>query len=228
MPVPAVSHFVITLNRGETARTLLMNTRWLAWAQRIQAIAQNGLTYTKGPFDRERYHELREIVAEMMGAYTESEPERILDLFAREEGYATPKVDVRGVVFRGNALLLVREREDGGWTLPGGWADTGCSPAEAVVKEIREESGYLTRATKLLAVYDRDRHGHPPLPWYVYKLLFRCELVGGEPAESIETAGAEFFREDAIPPLSLGRVTSAQITRLFEHLRHPEWPTEFD
>jgi ADP-ribose pyrophosphatase YjhB (NUDIX family) len=201
---------------------------WLDWIRRIQAIAQTGLTYTEGPFDRERYHALRAIAAEMLAAQTGMDPLRALGLFAQETGYPTPKVDVRGVVFRDDALLLVRERADGLWTLPGGWADIGDSPGEAVVREIREETGYHTRAVKLLAVWDRDRHGSPPLPWYVYKLVIRCELSGGAAADSLETEAADFFREDAIPPLSLGRVTPAQITRIFEHYRHPEWPTEFD
>lgn len=204
------------------------DTRWLDWARRVQALAQNGLTYTEGPFDRERYAELRRIAAEMMAAYGDADPARVEGLFAADDGYATPKVDVRGVVFREGRILLVRETEDGLWTLPGGWADAGETPAEAVVKEIREESGYLTRADKLLAVYDRDRQGHPPLRWHVYKLLLRCELLGGEPAHSTETDGIGFFAEDELPPLSLGRILPAQIHRAFEHLRNPDWPTEFD
>jgi ADP-ribose pyrophosphatase YjhB (NUDIX family) len=201
---------------------------WLEWTRRIQAIAQAGLTYTEGPFDRERYHALQRIAAEMLAEHTGMDPVRSLGLFAGESGYPTPKVDVRGVVFRDDRLLLVREREDGLWTLPGGWADVGESPREAVEKEIREETGYHTRAVKLLAVWDRDRHGAPPLPWYVYKLAIRCELVGGEAADSIETEAAGFFAEDEIPPLSRGRIMPGQIARIFEHHRHPEWPTEFD
>jgi ADP-ribose pyrophosphatase YjhB (NUDIX family) len=203
-------------------------TTWLDKVRRIQAIAQAGLTYTDGPFDRERYHALQRIAAEMLAEQTGMDPVRALGLFAQESGYPTPKVDVRGAVFRDAKLLLVRERSDGLWTLPGGWADIGESPGEAVVKEIREETGYHTRAVKLLAVWDRDRHGHPPLPWYVYKLFVLCDLTGGQAADSIETEGADFFGEDEIPPLSLGRVTPAQVARLFEHHRHPEWPTEFD
>ena len=206
----------------------MTETRWLHWTRRLQAIAQNGLTYTEGVFDRERYRELRGIAAEMLAAGAGAEPERIEGLLAREQGYATPKVDVRGVVFRDAKVLLVREKEDGLWTLPGGWADVGESPSEAVVKEIREESGYQTRAVKLLAVYDRDRHGHPPLSWYVYKMFIRCELLGGEPTHSMETDGVGFFAEDELPPLSLGRVLPAQIHRAFEHLRNPDWPADFD
>lgn len=206
-----------------------MRSRWLDWARKIQALALNGLTYTEGKFDRQRYEELQRIAAEMLAALGGGEaPGKVLDLLRLQDGYMTPKVDVRGVVFLEGKILLVREREDGGWTLPGGWADVGESPAEAVVKEIREESGYETRAVKLLAVLDRDRHGHPPLTWHAWKLFIRCELVGGAPADSIETEGARFFDEHEIPELSRSRVMPAQIRRLFEHLRDPDLPTDFD
>jgi ADP-ribose pyrophosphatase YjhB (NUDIX family) len=206
----------------------MSDTRWLRWTRRIAAIAQNGLAYTEGVFDRERYQELRRLAAEMMGAYGGAEPARLEGLLAAETGYATPKVDVRGVVFDGDAILLVKEREDGLWTLPGGWADAGESPSEAVAKEIREESGYRVRPVKLLAVHDRERHGAPPLPWSVYKLFLLCERTGGAPAGSIETEDVGFFPEDRVPPLSTGRVTAGQIRRMFEHHRHPGWPTDFD
>lgn len=205
-----------------------MESRWLEWAQRLQAIAQSGLTYTQNPFEIERYEQVREIAVEVLAAHVDLPIERIRDLYAGETGYATPKVDVRGVVFRDDAILLVKERRDGRWTLPGGWADVNDSPAEATVREVYEESGYRTRATKLLACYDRNKHGHPPSTFHIYKLFFQCELLGGAPAPSVETEGATFYRRDEIPPLSLPRVTPAQIERFFEHSYHPEWPTDFD
>ena len=205
-----------------------MNHKWLEWVKKLQAIAQNGLTYTENPFDVERYKSLRAIAAEIMATYSNVEPSYVVDLFTREVGYATPKVDVRGAVFRDDTILLVREREDGCWTLPGGWADVGDSPSEVVVREIYEESGYHTRAIKLLAVYDRDRHGHPPLSHYVYKLFFQCELLSGSPSPSIETDEVAFFSENEIPQLSLGRVVPEQVARVFQHYRHPDWATDFD
>nr|WP_211178386.1 NUDIX hydrolase [Brasilonema octagenarum] len=200
----------------------------MEWTQKLQAIAQNGLTFSENPYDIERYKVLQAIATEIMSTYSNVEHSYILDLFAREVGYATPKVDVRGVVFRDNTILLVKERLDGCWTLPGGWADIGDSPSEAAVREIFEESGYQTRAIKVLAVYDRNRQGHTPHQHYIYKLFFLCELVGGSPSASIETEEVGFFPEDNIPELSLGRVTPAQITRLFQHYRDPDLPTDFD
>ena len=205
-----------------------MIPKWLEWAQKLQALAQTGLNYTENPFEIERYEAVREIAAEIVASHTGTDVKPIQGLFAGEAGYATPKVDVRGIVFRNDAVLLVKELRDGLWTLPGGWADVNDSPGEATVREVYEESGYLTRATKLVACYDRHKHGHPPYAFHIYKLFFQCELVGGTPANSVETEGAAFFRSDEIPPLSLPRVTPTQIARFFEHHRHPEWPTDFD
>jgi ADP-ribose pyrophosphatase YjhB (NUDIX family) len=205
-----------------------MGPKWLEWAQNLQAIAQAGLTYTEGQYDRERYKAVQRIAAEILAGHTDASAERIADLLAQESGYATPKIDVRGVVFQDEAILLVKERADGLWTLPGGWADVNESPRQNVEKEIWEESGYRATAVKLLAVYDRNQHPHPPIPWHTYKLFFLCQLNGGSPTHSLETNGVGFFREDDLPPLSLSRVTPDQIARLFDHARHPDWPTDFD
>ena len=204
-----------------------MDARWADWASRLNAIAQNGLTYARDPFDRERYTKLRSIASDIIAAHTGVESAVVRDFFAREEGYATPKVDVRGVVFREGRLLFVKEPDDGLRSLPGGWADVGESPKEAVVREVFEEAGYTTHAVKLLALYDRNKHPHPPYPHHAYKLFIRCELLSQVPAGSAE-AEAGFFEENALPELSVARVTAEQIARLFEHYRHPDWPTDFD
>jgi ADP-ribose pyrophosphatase YjhB (NUDIX family) len=206
----------------------MTDPQWLQWAKILQATAQDGIAYSKDPFDVERFQRIREVAVEMMAAHTGLTLEQVRDLFAYEKGYATPKVDVRGVVFDQGRILLVRERRDMLWTLPGGWADVGDSPSQAAEREVWEESGYRARATKLLALWDRNKHAHPPHPQHIYKVFFLCELLGGEATESIETAGAGWFAEDDLPPLSLPRVIPEQIARMFEHHRHPEWPTDFD
>jgi ADP-ribose pyrophosphatase YjhB (NUDIX family) len=201
---------------------------WLEWARRIDAIGQTGLTFSEDPYDRERYGMLHAIAAEIVAVGSGEELEKVAGLLGGDSGYATPKVDVRGVVFREGKILLVRERSDGLWTLPGGWADVGDSPADAVVREIREEAGFETRATRLLAVLDRDRQGHPPELNHIYKILFRCEIIGGAPSVSHEITEVGFFAEDEIPELSLIRTIPAQIARVFEHERQPELPADFD
>ncbi len=165
----------------------------------------------------------------MLAAGSGLEQSVIAGLLEKETGYATPKVDVRGVVFREDKLLLVRERSDGKWTLPGGWADVCASPAENVVREVFEESGFSVRATKILAVFDRSKHPHePPFAFHVYKLFVLCTITGGKAATSAETDSVGFFGEDEIPELSLTRVTPAQVSRMFEHHRLPDLPTDFD
>ena len=205
------------------------DSHWLDWTKRLQAIAQNGLTFAQDHYDIERYQAVREIVAEMLATGSGQDISIIRGLLGRDTGYTTPKVDVRGVVFREDKILLVRERSDGKWTLPGGWADVCASPAENVVREIREESGFETKATKLLAVLDRSRHPHEPqFPFHVYKMFFQCALTGGAAKTSSETDGVEFFAEAGLPDLSLTRVTPGPIKRLFEHQRTPNLPTDFD
>ena len=207
-----------------------MNTRWLDWVRELQAIAQTGLAYDKDPYDSERYHRIHDLAAEIAAAYTDADFALIRDLFAQDMGHATPKIDVRGVVFQNDQILLVKETKDGKWTLPGGWVDIGESASEACVRETYEESGFKTNAVKLLAVYDRARHGHPPHLWYIYKLFFRLEPDGApEPLPpNAETEAVGFFSEDALPELSIGRITPEQIKRLFEHYRRPDLPTDFD
>lgn len=206
------------------------NLTILEWARKVQAIAQNGIAFTRDPFDRERYTQLQELVARILATELHVPVSQAQAFWQHDEGYATPKVDVRGAVFRDGRVLLVRERMDGKWTLPGGWVDVNDSPSGAVVREIQEESGYQARALKLAALFDKNnpRHGHPPGIHHIYKLFFLCEIVGGEPAVSIETDGVDFFALDALPELSTGRVTRPEIERLHEHEIHRDLPTDFD
>jgi ADP-ribose pyrophosphatase YjhB (NUDIX family) len=205
-----------------------MDPQWLGWAQQLQALAQTGIAYAGNEFDRQRYEGVRAIAAAMLASGTRGQAHVLEGLLGAESGYATPKLDVRAAVFREERVLLVKERSDGRWTLPGGFADVGDSPSSAAEREVFEESGYEVRAVKLAAVYDRNRHEHTPHLYHLWKLFFICELTGGAPRPSVETEAAEFFASDALPALSLGRVTAAQIGHMFEHHRDRQRPTSFD
>jgi ADP-ribose pyrophosphatase YjhB (NUDIX family) len=165
-----------------------------------------------------------------MAEHASVAPEIVEGLFTAQAGYATPKVDVRGAVFRDGKVLLVKERADPGrWTLPGGWADVNQSPSECVVAEVRDEAGLEVRPIKLAAVYDRARHPHVPAKaFHIYKMFFVCETVGGVPSPGLETEDVAFFDRDKLPSLSVGRVLDYQIERMFVHAEAPELPTEFD
>jgi ADP-ribose pyrophosphatase YjhB (NUDIX family) len=198
-------------------------------ARKLQALAQTGLTFAVNEYDRERYQAVAEIAAQLMEEQSGTPAETFRRLFAQQDGYATPKVDVRGAVLRNGKILLVQESSDGQWTLPGGWADVNDSPTEAVERELVEESGFTAKATKLAAVYDRAKHPHtPPFPFHIYKMFFLCELTGGQPKTSNETLAVDFFAPDALPPLSATRILATQIHRMFEHFKNPQLPTDFE
>lgn len=205
-----------------------MSYQWLEWAKRIQALSQSGLAFSKDVYDIERYEELRMISAEIMAEHTGLEMQKIKDLFLNDTGYQTPKVDVRGVIFQDNKILMVKEKLDDRWSLPGGFCDIGLSAAENIIKEIKEESGYDAVPTKLLAVWDKNKHPHPPEPFHYYKLFIQCEIIGGQPMTGIETSDIQFFSESDIPSLSTNRVVDSQIKTLFEFSRDPTKETLFD
>ncbi|MFC4408813.1 NUDIX hydrolase [Chungangia koreensis] len=205
-----------------------MEHKWLNWAKRIQALSQSGIAFSKDPYDIERYEELRDISAEIIAEHTELEIHKIRELFTNDTGYQTPKVDVRGVVFKDDQVLLVKERSENRWSLPGGFCDIGLSPAENVVKEIKEEAGYDVIPLRLLAVLDKEKHNHPPSPYHYYMIFIQCEIIGGASNAGLETSNVGFFLEDRLPGLSIRRNTKTQIHTLFEFLRNPEKAPLFD
>ena len=205
-----------------------MDNQWMQWAQRIQAIAKTGIAFSKDIYDIERYEELRNISVEIIAKHTDLEIAKIKDLFADAKGYQTPKVDIRGVVFRNGRILMVKEKNDNKWALPGGFCDVGLSPSQNVVKEIKEESGFIVNPIRLLALLDKNKHPHPVDLQHFYKIFILCEIVGGEATAGIETNSIEFFSENDLPELSITRNTASQIHTLFEFLHNPDKETVFD
>jgi ADP-ribose pyrophosphatase YjhB (NUDIX family) len=202
---------------------------WLGWARSIQALAQIGLTYSKNDFDTERYQRLLEIAAEMAASQTDLTKEQILVSFSMQPGYATPKVDVRGAVVREGKILLVQERSDGRWSMPGGWADVGDVPSKAVAREVREESGFKVRVDKVVGLLDANRFLFAPLEFYhAYKMIFLCSITGGEARPSNETLAVGFFDPSALPPLSSMRTDRQMLKEVFAHVADPTRPTAFD
>jgi ADP-ribose pyrophosphatase YjhB (NUDIX family) len=199
---------------------------FLAIAQRLQALAQAGLFYSADkPFDRERYEEISDLSVQIISNLTDEPIEKIAPLFTAErDGYQTPKVDIRAVVFdEHNRILMVREKIDNGWALPGGWGDVGYTPSEVVVKEVQEETGLDVKAVRLLAVLDKKCHPHPPQAWYVYKMFILCKKTGGAILENTtEISQVAYFGKDEIPPVSIDRNTTSQIAMMFDFLENPE------
>ncbi len=201
---------------------------WLVVGRELKAIAQIGLTFSQDAFDRQRYERIRELSAALIAKGSDGDAVKVLELFQREVGYATPKIDVRGAAFREGRVLMVREVSDGGWTLPGGWADVNQTAAECVVREISEESGFQARALKLAAVHDYRKRNQLRHIDSIYKMFFICELVGGNARPSHETSEVGFFSPSELPMLSAGRTTAEQIELMFRHAERPDLPTDFD
>jgi ADP-ribose pyrophosphatase YjhB (NUDIX family) len=207
-----------------------MEPQWLSYAKRLQAIASTGLYFSNDPFDRERFDEIAAIATDMLAALGDVPIERIEGLvsdFAR--GYATPRVDVRGALVEGDAILLVRERSDGLWTLPGGFADVGRSAAQNIEKEMFEEAGLRVAARRLYGVRYKASHPYPADVRDFYKMFFLCDrLDDSEPTSGNETSDVGFFRLDELPPLSRGRVLEHDIEAAFAFSEDAQRPAFFD
>jgi ADP-ribose pyrophosphatase YjhB (NUDIX family) len=203
------------------------SAEWIAILNKITGLAQSGLYYSKDVYDKERYEQLIDYVQRLM-QLKEIDTQDFIPNVLQDVGYATPKMDVRAVVFKDQKLLLAKETQDGLWSIPGGWADVGFSAAENAEKEVLEETGIKVKATKLLAMTDRRKHTHPPMFLHVYKAFFWCEILGGELTPSIETPEVGFFGRNELPPISTARVTDDQIQQFFDYLEAIPEKTAFD
>ena len=202
--------------------------RWLAWAREIQALSQTGLTFAHSDYETQRYQRLTEIAAEILQEHTGLAEEGLLEDFYMQPGYATPKVDVRGAVVRDGEILLVQERVDERWCMPGGWADVGDLPSAMVVREVWEESGFHVVPRTVVGVFDANRSGRPLAFYHAYKVVFLCEITGGEARPSNETLDVGFFAFDELPPLSANRTNERHLAEVQAHLRDPGRAAAFD
>ncbi|NWF49968.1 MAG: NUDIX hydrolase [Ignavibacteriaceae bacterium] len=204
------------------------NPKWLDWAREIQTLCQTGLAFHKTKFEKERYERLIEIASEITALHTNLEKEILSKIFMEQPGYATPKVDVRSVVIKDGKILLVKESTDGRWALPGGWADVGDLPSEVAIRETREESGFEVKPVKVIGVFDANRSGKPMEFFHAFKIIFLCELIGGEAKTSSETLDVNFFPFEKLPPFSDNRTNERHIEEIKKHLADKFRPAWFD
>lgn len=200
---------------------------WLHWATELQFIAQAGMTYSKDPFDIERFERLREISAEIMSAKTGLTMEYVRSVFCNETGFQTPKLDTRAAIFEEDKILLVEEN-NGTWSLPGGWVDANQSIKSNTIKEVKEEAGLDVVATKLIAIHDRNKHNVPPYAYGVTKAFVLCEIIGGNFTTNTETRGSKYFGLDELPPLAEEKNSRSQIALCFKAYKNDRWEPVFD
>jgi ADP-ribose pyrophosphatase YjhB (NUDIX family) len=205
-----------------------MENKWLLWAAQLQSIAQAGLTYGADKYDLDRYEKIRTIAVEILHEYTDIDHMKLIELFASETGYQTPKVDIRASIISDGKILMVKEKEDGRWSLPGGWADVNTSVSESAKRECLEEAGAVVVPKRLIAVQLANRHNNLNFPYTVYKIFVECELAEIFFMENTETLGAAFFEQDDLPALSTNRNTAEQIRMCFEAKGQELFETIFD
>ena len=201
--------------------------QWLEWAKELQFVAQAGLTYTKDPFDKERFERIREIAAEIMSLRSRLSLAEVKNLFCNETGFQTPKLDTRAAIFKDNKILLVEEN-DGTWSMPGGWVDVMETVKSNTIKEVKEEAGLNVEAVRVIALHDRNLRNHPPYAYNVCKVFVLCEVKGGCFHSNIETVGSAYFGLDELPPLSVDKNSYQQIEMCFKAYSDKNWQVEFD
>jgi ADP-ribose pyrophosphatase YjhB (NUDIX family) len=202
--------------------------KWLAWAREIQALSQTGLAFNEAGYDTDRYTRLTEIAAEIIAGHTDVSQAEAAASFSAQPGYATVKVDVRGAVVQDGKILLVQERRDERWCMPGGWADIGDKPSDMVAREVWEESGFDVNATGIIGVYDANRSQAPTEFFHAYKIVFTCDITGGQARPSDETMDVGFFDPKSLPPLSECRTNNRHISDVFAHWQDPTKQAIFD
>lgn len=206
-----------------------MQPKWLSWAKILQSIAQTGIEFTDNPYDRERYEAIRALSIEILHEYTEIDNSKLASLFANESGYQTPKIDVRAAIFNSdNEILMIREKIDNKWALPGGWADIELSLSENIIKESFEEAGAEIRPRRILSVLDRNKHVKDNFPYSAYKIFVECDLIKNEFKQNTETLECGFFNFENLPELSQGRNTEKQIEICFKARMEKTFEPIFD
>jgi len=202
--------------------------KWIKIAREIQQLSQTGAAFAVTDYEKNRYKRLTEITAEIIEHHTELEKEAVQKVLMEHPGYATPKIDVRAAIIKDGKILLVQESTDNCWAMPGGWADVGNIPSEVAIRETKEESGYDVKPIKVIGVYDANRVGRRLEFFHAFKIIFLCELIGGEATTSDETLDVQFFDFNNLPALSLNRTNEKHLNEIKLHLANPERKTFFD
>ncbi len=205
-----------------------MDNKWLIWATELQSIAQAGLAFCENDYDRDRYEKIRNLSIDIMHEYTDIDNDKLKDIFASETGYQTPKIDIRAVVIKDDKILMIKEKADGKWSLPGGWADVNTSVGESAVRESLEEAGAAVIPKRIIAIQLANKHNNPLLPYTIYKIFVECDLIEISFRENTETLGSGFFSPDCLPPLSSDRTTAKQIEMCFNAKKYKVFETIFD
>jgi ADP-ribose pyrophosphatase YjhB (NUDIX family) len=207
-----------------------LEPQWIHWAREIRAIAQTGLYFTSDEnpninnriFDQKRYARLLELSADIIANHGDIHKDSLLNSFAMESGYITPKVDVRAAIFEGDEILLVQDSAERSWSMPGGWADINVSPSKMVEREVLEESGIVSKTIKIIGLYEANHDRDPVSVFHAYKIVFLCERTGGDLRGSEETSAVRYFPMKELPEMKGPRSNLEQVMEAYQHHLDPD------
>ena len=99
-----------------------------------------------------------------------------------------------GIVFNKESVLLSPQFEEGRYDLPGGGLDFGELPNEAVIREVKEETGLVVNRPKLIACESNffKFRRLKDVYFQTIMLYYSCKLVGGE----LSTSGFDEFEKN--------------------------------
>jgi ADP-ribose pyrophosphatase YjhB (NUDIX family) len=198
------------------AQTVDVGTRIGLIADELRALAGNGLFFTKDPYDKERFERIQVLAAALYAIVDTRDEDEIARILHEDLSAQTPIVAVDGAVFDADGRLLLAKRADSGlWCIPGGASDVGESPSAGAEREVREETGLVVRATRLLMACDNRSMGLPSVARHAYYLVFECELLGGELTPSIETTEFRWVTPDEAASLELFRSHIYKVPEVF-------------
>ncbi|EGC69614.1 hydrolase, NUDIX family [Enterococcus casseliflavus ATCC 12755] len=187
---------------------------YFAQYKRLLSIAEAGLYYGKDVYDKERYQEIKELALHLMSTVVDQDAAALTLLIEKNEGYPTPKVEVRALIQKDEKILLVEDSLTKEWSLPGGYAEIGLTPRENIKKEVLEETGLLVEVKELRAIFDTNLRQDIPQVFQYYKLVFECEVLAGDFIKNSETSNSDYFALNELPKLSIKRTTKEQLEQL--------------
>lgn len=200
----------------------------IEWAQELQSLTASGLHYCKDRFDRDRYERIRDIAAEIAANASGMGEDVVKDIFSSQDGYQTPKMCSRAIIFNEAGEVLLVKEWDNKWAPPGGWCEYNKTPAENVIKEAWEEAGLRVEPYRFVLMHDQHHHNRPLNFYNVEKCFFLCRVLGGSFRENIETTESRYFPLDALPDLNGEKINAEQLRICYDAFRAETWETHYD
>jgi ADP-ribose pyrophosphatase YjhB (NUDIX family) len=130
-----------------------------------------------------------------------------------------PLVGVGALIFQGDCILMAQRGKpplQGWWSLPGGALETGEALADAVAREVLEETGLVVKPLRVFEVFERILRDEAGVPEYHYVLIdYVCEVVGGDLRPGDDVCRVQWMRQEDLRSLQITEGTLAVIERAF-------------